>query len=237
MTKDKKGITLVSLVITIIVMLILLGITLISGTTLLDNSRLTKLEVQLYLVKARAETLVEQYNFDENLKSLLSFSQLEQKNYSPIAYNAGTIELSYINSEGNSFNASSTDKDFKNAILRIYGFNIDSQESVKNSAYGSSKTLDEESKTVGKYLFVKWGLQECVSQGVIKLENDQNPGNKKKSEKNAIIDDETKFAIVVYNLEDGTVDNVAYSLGYRNSNGVVKYTLEDMMTDDVDEDD
>ena len=67
MTKDKKGITLVSLVITIIVMLIIFGVTLVSSTVLLNNAKLTKIETSLYLVKATADSLVEQYTFDENL--------------------------------------------------------------------------------------------------------------------------------------------------------------------------
>lgn len=229
MTKEENGITIISLVVTLIVMLIIFGITFVSGTVLLEQSKKTKIETQLYLIKARAETLVEQYQFDGDLKHLLSFSKLESQNSNPVAYNyARENNVSYTSSDGTVFTTVTTDQ-FKADILKIYGLDIASAPIIENIE-------GAETETYGKYLFVKWGVNECLSQGIIK-ESDAINQN---ALKNAVINDkngENKYAIVVYDIEEGILENVAYSIGFRNQNGQIEYTLEDIAAIDIEEED
>ena len=71
--KNKSGVTISVLVVTIIVMLILFGITFSTGSNLLRNTQRNKMKTMLYMVKARAEILIEDYLFEYdnlNLESL-----------------------------------------------------------------------------------------------------------------------------------------------------------------------
>lgn len=224
MTKEEKGITIISLVVTLIVMLIIFGVTFVTGTALLEQSKITKIETQLYLIKARAETLVEQYQFDGNFKNLLSFSTLESQNKNPIAYNYGRENNVFYTSGSKTF-VTTTTTQFKNDVLKIYGLDI------------ANAPLIEEGtpQTYGKYLFVKWGLDECVSQGVIK----ESDATDQKTLKSAVINDkngEKKYAIVVYDIEEGSVESIAYSVGVRNQNGKIEYTLDEIAAIDIEED-
>lgn len=223
MTKDKKGITLISLAVTIVVMLIILGVTLVSGTALLDNSKLTKIETTLIMIKSRAEILAEQYGFDENIKSILSFSVLEDKHTTPTVFSyGGNYSMLKYKSNNINFGVNVNDK-FNNMVERIYP-------SPSNSTV-KVKTVNGEI-TINRILFVKWGLDECVSQGVINKENQSIDGKEFKSD---IIDNTNKYAIVAYDLKTGNVLSVAYSVGYRNEDNVIEYTLEDMLNVDVEE--
>ena len=228
MTKDKKGITLVSLAITLIVMLIILGITIVSATVLIDNSRLTKIETQLYLIKGRAEALAEQYAFDEDIKSLISFSKIEETNGKPIvyAYNSSSLSnLKYKSSNNKLIQVNSSNSNFISLIKRIYPSYSKLTESSNNVQITSNNTK----LTINRILFVKWGLKECMSQGVLNSDS-------KRDTKNGIIDDSNKYAIVAYDLKLGELVSVAYSLGHRNDNGTIEYTLEDMLAKDGEED-
>lgn len=62
--KNKLGVTLTVLVITIIVMLILFGITFSTATDLLKNSQRNKMKTMLYMVQARAQILLDDYLFE-----------------------------------------------------------------------------------------------------------------------------------------------------------------------------
>lgn len=64
MLKNTKGVTLIALAITIVVMLIILGITINTADDLIRESDETKFQTTMYLVKARAETLFDDYLFD-----------------------------------------------------------------------------------------------------------------------------------------------------------------------------
>ncbi len=233
MTKDKKGITLISLAITIIVMLIILGITIVSATVLIDNSRLTKIETQLYLIKGRAEALAEQYAFDEDIKSLISFSKIEETNGKPTvyAYNSSNLSnLKYKSSNNKLIQVKSGDSNFISIIKRIYPSYSELVDSSNNVTINYNKTLDEQGKlTINRILFVKWGLNECISQGVLNSDS-------KRDKKNGIINDSNKYAIVAYDLKLGELVSVAYSLGHRNDNGMIEYTLDDMLAKDGEED-
>ena len=64
MMKNNKGVTLIALVITIIVMLIILGITVVTLDNLLRGTDLRKMKTNLHLIEARAQTLLNDYLFD-----------------------------------------------------------------------------------------------------------------------------------------------------------------------------
>lgn len=228
MTKDKNGITLVSLVITIIVMLIIFGVTITTGTKLLENSKKIKIQTNLYTVKSQAETLLEQYMFDGNVEPLISFSKLEKKGKSPTGY---SIISNYFTYEKN-----------LNGTRRPYTLNSESAfyNKIKDSVYkelwtnGSGKPKYSDSKDVTnqdgtttripRFLFVKWGWDECVSKGICK----ENVNGKTDNDSIVNKDD---YIIVLYDLFTGKVD-VAYSKGYR-SNGKIAYTLDSILNIDT----
>jgi len=62
---NSNGITLVALIVTIIVLLIILSITIISADDLIGEVQNNRLKSVMYLVKARAESVWEDYLFDE----------------------------------------------------------------------------------------------------------------------------------------------------------------------------
>ena len=70
-----------------------------------------------------------------------------------------------------------------------------------------------------RYLFVKWGVDECVSQGVYKKVNSGEIDN------DAIVNEED-YIIICYDLKSGYVSS-AYSKGYRRDNKLY-YTLESL---------
>ncbi len=70
MLRNKNGVTLALLIVAIIVMLIIFGVTVETGTELITNSEKNRLMTNLYLIKARATSLLEDYLFDESLESL-----------------------------------------------------------------------------------------------------------------------------------------------------------------------
>ena len=63
---NKNGVTITILIITIIVMLILFGITFVTATDLLKNSQKNKMKTMLYMVKSRAEILLDDFSFDND---------------------------------------------------------------------------------------------------------------------------------------------------------------------------
>ena len=79
MLKNNRGVTLTALIIMVLVLLIIVGTTVICSTDILRNSDKSKLKSNLYLVKARAETLLEDYLFDgtDNLGTEATDSQIE----------------------------------------------------------------------------------------------------------------------------------------------------------------
>lgn len=252
MTKDKKGVTLVSLVITIIVMMIIFGITLRSATVILDNSNLTKIQTNLYSAKVRAETLLEQYLFDGNIEHLISFSEMFEGeiNIFPIGYyckasdtpeeesdiidatsdiSCKTLRMNPVTKSSQTFTIQlKSDEKFENKVKSIYSNYYDQMSQIKYKANGAPETIkiegtDEEvnvTENVGRYLFVKWGEKQCISQGIIKKSTDGKVNN------NSIVNDDD-YIIVAYDLYAGEVD-VAYSKGYR-ANGELVYRYVDML--------
>jgi len=65
---NKKGVTLTVLVVTIVVMLIIFGITYTTSLDLLKNSQKNKMKTMLYMVQSRAEILLDSFMFDNDGK-------------------------------------------------------------------------------------------------------------------------------------------------------------------------
>lgn len=66
--KENKGITLVALIITIIVMLILASITINFGTTQIKNANLQNFKTSMLLIEAKAKEYVERANYQLGVK-------------------------------------------------------------------------------------------------------------------------------------------------------------------------
>ncbi len=66
MFKKNEGITLVSLTVTIIVIIILLAVTIRGASYMLVDSRLKSCITNMILVQAKAQTIFEKADFDEN---------------------------------------------------------------------------------------------------------------------------------------------------------------------------
>ena len=62
--KNNKGVTLIVLTITIIVMLIIVGITIYGGTKLIQNARVEDVKTNMLLVQAEVKNYVEQAKFE-----------------------------------------------------------------------------------------------------------------------------------------------------------------------------
>lgn len=75
MLREKKGVTLGILVVAIILMFIIFGVTMSAGTDLLRNSDKNRLMTNLYLIRARASTLLEDYLFDRSAESLTDLGE------------------------------------------------------------------------------------------------------------------------------------------------------------------
>lgn len=79
--KNNKGVTLTILIITIIIMMILFGITFSTGTSLLKNSQKDKMKSMLYMVQSRAEILLDEYLFEhDNGNGDLTSVEVEKEN-------------------------------------------------------------------------------------------------------------------------------------------------------------
>ena len=91
--KNNKGVTLTILVLTIVVMLILFGITFSSATELLKNSKKNKMKTMLYMVKSRAEILLDDFLFDNDGKNK---DVLKSTSESLKGINSTDGEISYV---------------------------------------------------------------------------------------------------------------------------------------------
>ena len=68
MNKKENGITLITLVVTIVVMLILAGITVKSGKSAIKNANLEEMKTNMLLIQTKAKEYVENANFDLGVK-------------------------------------------------------------------------------------------------------------------------------------------------------------------------
>lgn len=63
--KNKKGITIIALVITVIIMLILVGVTIKVGTNSIDEAEKEDIITNMISIKTRAKIVKDQYNFKD----------------------------------------------------------------------------------------------------------------------------------------------------------------------------
>ncbi len=68
---NNKGITMVTLVITIVIMLILAGVTITGGYSLIKKAQLESLKTNMLLVEAKTKTALEEYNFSKDESKLI----------------------------------------------------------------------------------------------------------------------------------------------------------------------
>jgi len=64
MFKNNKGVTLTMLLVTVVIMFVIVSATITTGYSLLRNTQKNRLKANLYLVKSKAEALLEDYLFD-----------------------------------------------------------------------------------------------------------------------------------------------------------------------------
>lgn len=84
--KNKNGITIVALVITVVVMLILVGVTIEMGTKSIDESEKQDIITNMISIKTKAKIVKDKYNF-KDIENLVGTTLLGNSNY-----NTGAIE-------------------------------------------------------------------------------------------------------------------------------------------------
>ncbi len=124
---NKNGVTLTMLVITIIVMLILFGITFSTATDLLKNSQKNKMKTMLYMVQSRAEVLLDDFMFDNDGKTVEELKTSDTKNLG-----GNDSSDSEINSVGYSKSTNCIYKSWTKSILEGQGID------TKNLAEGDT---------------------------------------------------------------------------------------------------
>ena len=93
--KAEKGITLVALVITVILMLILAGIGLHFGTEALEKSKLEDIKTDMISIQAKAKIIAEQYNF-KDIEELVGTKIETQEEATTIGITDEEIENIYL---------------------------------------------------------------------------------------------------------------------------------------------
>lgn len=92
MIKNNKGVTLISLVVTILVLGILAGVSLTAGTSVITQVRAGRIVSNMSLVKAKAQTIYEEYQFYNNDISYLAKADED-------VYFVGTMDLNVTQEE------------------------------------------------------------------------------------------------------------------------------------------
>lgn len=96
-TKDNKGITLVSLIITIIIMSILVSVVTYSGIDTYRNAKITNFVAQMQLIQTKVDELVESKTIEEiNTLGLQEITTEEQNNVISKAYSNEEITSNTI---------------------------------------------------------------------------------------------------------------------------------------------
>ena len=95
--KEKKGITMIALTITIVVMIILAGITVQYGMDLLQNVKLQDLRTNMLLIQAKAKEYVEEVNFQlVNVTDETKKDQIKSENLKGISLTDSTIDSNVV---------------------------------------------------------------------------------------------------------------------------------------------
>ena len=78
--REQKGITLIVITLTVIVMLIIASITVYYGTDLIQNAKLQDLKTNMLLIQAKTKSGVEEVNFQsQNINDGSSLEQIKSK--------------------------------------------------------------------------------------------------------------------------------------------------------------
>ena len=85
--KNEKGITIIALIITIILMLILVGVTVKVGTKEISKAKLEDIKTEMISIKTRAEIVKDKYDF-KDIDNLVGTKLSEATDY-----NAGAIDI------------------------------------------------------------------------------------------------------------------------------------------------
>ena len=95
--KETKGITMIALTITIVVMIILAGITVQYGMGLLQNVKLQDLRTNMLLIQAKAKEYVEEVNFQlVNVTDETKKNQIKSENLKGISLMDPTIDSNIV---------------------------------------------------------------------------------------------------------------------------------------------
>lgn len=81
---NNKGITMVTLVMTIVIMLILAGVTITGAYSLIKKAQLENLKTNMLLIQAKTKTALEEYNFSKDESKLIG-SQIQEIDTDKIA--------------------------------------------------------------------------------------------------------------------------------------------------------
>lgn len=86
--KNCKGITLLALVVTVIVLLIIATISMNYGTEVLEKTKLDSIKTNMLLIEAKAKLYAEEYNFSGDISSLHGTKVSSTTDVNVLEYNA-----------------------------------------------------------------------------------------------------------------------------------------------------
>lgn len=96
--RETKGITMIALTITIVVMIILAGITVRYGMDLVQNVKLQDLRTNMLLIQAKAKEYVEEVNFQlVNVTDEAKKTQIKSENLKGISLADSSIDSNILN--------------------------------------------------------------------------------------------------------------------------------------------
>ena len=121
MVKNEKGVTLLILVITIIIIFILMGVSVNTGYTTLINARTGRVISNLNLIKIKVESIYDDYQFSENEELLVGANDRKYSLDDIIFENS---QLAEIENEIPNYDSIATEKkwyEWNESILKLQG--------------------------------------------------------------------------------------------------------------------
>ena len=89
MIKNNKGITLSALVVTVIVIILLAGITITTSDLVVKKTRSKNMYSNMYLIKGKVETIYEDYTFDNDESVLVGKEHIDADSLEATPYGNG----------------------------------------------------------------------------------------------------------------------------------------------------
>lgn len=196
-TKDNKGITLVSLIITIIIMSILVSVVTYSGIDTYKNAKITNFVAQMQLIQTKVDELVESKTIEEiNDLGLQGITTEEQEN---------AINSAYYNNQEITTNEISRYKVFTTTEL----LNIFDIEDIESE------------------IMVNFTTREVVSVNGIEYDGTEYYTQYKLPNGQAVIQNTTKTnRNLEFNIEQPIIDGLNATITIKNieiTNGTLKY--------------